>query len=772
MGVAAGMFLLRPMPAIAVLDIGDRGPVLDPGGLRLRVTNAGILGNAFYNVGLSNDPSFEFPAHSGHECLNHAELWVGALDDRGLPHVSGGPLLEWRPTLDPADHVRIIHAGDLGTQRFVDDDGDGSTDEEILNGRDDDGDGEIDEDLGLIGQTEASCDFEDDLPEAVNYGYANGETHQPLGLSVHQEVYGWAQPSDRGTAAAHFVITNHGSKTLRNVYCGFLADLDSRKLTDVAGHLDDRISTQIFSKTLNNGFSTTHIGSVPVTFACLPVVRDTVPVLTDGVAGSGLPVVTVLGLGHTIDTGAMFQPYAPYARAPGTVSFRYSVFSNSRDPRDGGVPTLDLNRYDALAGNAIQAPTDGADDYQVLVSCGPFPTLGPAESVTFDVALIAAENLDSLRVAIGDAIYLHHGYEVNDVPDSIGPRTNQWDVGRSGLNGHEACLEPPQGVSFIADPNCPQKFEVAGGLAPADRRELYEAGHCVWTDADCDLCTGRNGNETTEPWLDPGTLPPPPAFRVEAGDHQVKVEWDNMPEIAIHGGLVGTPKSSFAGYRLYRLADWRNRESLLPPLENWALVRAYANSTLNGEALLSSVTDTTVDYERILYEQKHYPVGRYRDSDAAALNGFDYVYAMSTAMDMPYVDALGAPRVRRVESPIVASFEQRVVPHEAARAAAGSVWVVPNPFRANASWDRPVVPGDPLTRHIDFLGLPRAKSTIRIYTVAGDFVAQLDHDGRSGDGQAAWDLISRNGQDVESGIYVFSVDSNLGHQLGHFVVIR
>jgi hypothetical protein len=56
--------------------------------------------------------------------------------------------------------------------------------------------------------------------------------------------------------------------------------------------------------------------------------------------------------------------------------------------------------------------------------------------------------------------------------------------------------------------------------------------------------------------------------------------------------------------------------------------------------------------------------------------------------------------------------------------------------------------------------------------VAGDFVAQVDHDGRGGDGQASWNLISRNGQDVVSGIYMFTVDSDLGNQIGKFVIIR
>jgi hypothetical protein len=76
------------------------------------------------------------------------------------------------------------------------------------------------------------------------------------------------------------------------------------------------------------------------------------------------------------------------------------------------------------------------------------------------------------------------------------------------------------------------------------------------------------------------------------------------------------------------------------------------------------------------------------------------------------------------------------------------------------------------TRHVDFFGLPRTHSTIRIYTLAGDLVQVIDHDGSSGNGEAAWNLISRNGQDVQSGIYLFTVESSAGHQVGKFVLIR
>jgi hypothetical protein len=96
------------------------------------------------------------------------------------------------------------------------------------------------------------------------------------------------------------------------------------------------------------------------------------------------------------------------------------------------------------------------------------------------------------------------------------------------------------------------------------------------------------------------------------------------------------------------------------------------------------------------------------------------------------------------------------------------------------------------------MGLPSGNWTIRIYTVSGDLVQVLkstdpvneslrppvtNPDGTqtpnynrqqdtANDGQARWNLISRNGQDIVSGIYMFTVESNEGTQRGRFVVIR
>jgi hypothetical protein len=80
---------------------------------------------------------------------------------------------------------------------------------------------------------------------------------------------------------------------------------------------------------------------------------------------------------------------------------------------------------------------------------------------------------------------------------------------------------------------------------------------------------------------------------------------------------------------------------------------------------------------------------------------------------------------------------------------------------------------DPTGIKIEFRNLPACQSTVRIFTVAGDLVEILYNDGS--DGTLPWDLVSRNGQDVTSGVYLYSVepeDDSFPRTIGKFVIIR
>ena len=107
-----------------------------------------------------------------------------------------------------------------------------------------------------------------------------------------------------------------------------------------------------------------------------------------------------------------------------------------------------------------------------------------------------------------------------------------------------------------------------------------------------------------------------------------------------------------------------------------------------------------------------------------------------------------------------------------------NIYVYPNPATREALAEfQPYEPSknDPTGVRVMFNNLPLAHNTIQIFTVAGDLLQTLEHDGYAQGGSTSWNLITRNGQEIVSGIYLYSVHSNVdGFEpfRGRFVVIR
>jgi len=99
-------------------------------------------------------------------------------------------------------------------------------------------------------------------------------------------------------------------------------------------------------------------------------------------------------------------------------------------------------------------------------------------------------------------------------------------------------------------------------------------------------------------------------------------------------------------------------------------------------------------------------------------------------------------------------------------------YVVPNPYVGAASFEPGLFAtqgrGD---RAMEFRGLPQ-NCAIRIYTVRGELVRTLVHDG-STDGYVRWDLRTKDNLDVAPGLYVFHVDAgSYGSHIGKFAIIK
>jgi hypothetical protein len=92
------------------------------------------------------------------------------------------------------------------------------------------------------------------------------------------------------------------------------------------------------------------------------------------------------------------------------------------------------------------------------------------------------------------------------------------------------------------------------------------------------------------------------------------------------------------------------------------------------------------------------------------------------------------------------------------------VAVVPNPYRATEVWDPAAA------NEIHFINLP-SRAKIRIYTVSGDLVAEIEHKDTVRDYER-WDLKNGRGREISSGIYIYRVEATNFFAQDRFVVIR
>jgi hypothetical protein len=117
------------------------------------------------------------------------------------------------------------------------------------------------------------------------------------------------------------------------------------------------------------------------------------------------------------------------------------------------------------------------------------------------------------------------------------------------------------------------------------------------------------------------------------------------------------------------------------------------------------------------------------------------------------------------------------LPPERFAEAETEIYAVPNPVtrRTLEPWQLHPNNEDPTGLKVEFHHLPRAAGRVTIWTLSGDRVEDLPFDGRTGNGTAVWDLLSRNGQDVTSGVYLYTVEADapgFERVIGKLVVVR
>jgi hypothetical protein len=223
------------------------------------------------------------------------------------------------------------------------------------------------------------------------------------------------------------------------------------------------------------------------------------------------------------------------------------------------------------------------------------------------------------------------------------------------------------------------------------------------------------------------------------------------------------------GFRLYRTEDPNNTT---PNDKSWTLIKEfdYADDEFNYNVGIDSVF---VDTNLVRGKRYWYAVSSFgipdlalipRPPDSTGIIRYD-------SLVIPGIESSIGTNAKRVD--LSFSTAQN----------AGEVLVVPNPYRVDkdytfesGGWEGRSGVWDERKRVIKFIHLP-ARCKIRIFSLAGDQIAELDHDDPV-KGELEWNLVSESNRALASGVYVFTVDAldtqggEIGSQIGKFVLIR
>jgi len=285
------------------------------------------------------------------------------------------------------------------------------------------------------------------------------------------------------------------------------------------------------------------------------------------------------------------------------------------------------------------------------------------------------------------------------------------------------------------------------------------------------------------------SLPQPPQrpkVRAEVSDNKVTIYWDkNTSEKSVD---PITQLEDFEGYRVYRSnagADIATPENFFSDMP---MVAEYDIDT-NDVGYNTGFSRVKLDEPKTFVGDTNKYWYRFPQSDMnlTHLNGWQYLYAV-TAFDR----GDSANRLPSLESSKLKSL-LRVIPGTLPNSNKSTgIGIYPNPYYAKAYWDGSS--GGERNRKIIFYNLP-ARCEIRIYTLAGDIIATIDHDAATyngsdiewftkfetlrappqfSGGEHAWDLISRYDQAIATGLYLVSVkDNETGDvRIGKFLVVK
>lgn len=662
--------------------------------------------------------------------------------------------------------------------------------------------------------------------------------HIPLGIEIEQRSYAWSYEYAEDFVLLDFDIANIGQNNVNKVWIGMYIDADvfHRSQGGSAGAQDDICGFDSVYVSLTG--DTTYIRTAWIADndgnPQLGQFDHTSPRGLSGVRVVRAPGDVEFGFNWWISNVNSSYDWGPQLQAnylgpfpgggdgtPGGDKAKYRVMSNHEFDYD--QIWCNLSRWE---GEGWRPPSpqaaDLADGYDTryLFSFGEFPSIPPGDILKLTAGYICGENLHVDPTNFQRFLYnqttneasIRQFYNSLDFTDfATNSQWAAWVYDNPGVDTREPFADLDEDDEW--DPGEPYRDYDGNGVY-TDRDGFFGYFNADTISLDpLVIDTFWYAGDDVPDFAGPPP-PPSPLLTAAAAPGRVVLTWDGKETEKYVDSFLKLP--DFEGYRIYMsrtgqlgqytlIADydkvdfdyfyldttvtpavWKTWD--LPPHTLEELLGTYTDPNDTTSMLFPSDPDSLDWVANYVASSANWiPYGWNTGFDVIAEGDSIYSFTISdlsetvglyfavTAYDFgnPVTDL----------SPLESSqtINAKFVYPIASGAESDKVYVYPNPYKISnrlfyvqQGYEDSDRSGDTeLDRRIWFSGFP-AKSTVRIFSLDGDLVRQLEYNPAvDANNVISWDLISRNTQAVVSGIYIYAIESDNGYkQIGKIAIIK
>ena len=686
---------------------------------------------------------------------------------------------------------------------------------------------------GAISEQDIIAIYSDTTTVGIAVDPYDRRLHKPIGIQIAQRSYSWSYDYAEDFALIDFTIKNIGKKDVKWIWIGLYMDCDVGWTGNASAFTDDITGfratypsalwgdTMQYQDTINIGWIADDNGDLGKG----GVVTDNSVTSVTGVRVARAPTKSVsfnywMSEGNdpvNLDWGPQKQDnwdlwmknYGSWCEGgKGTpCGDRAKYYTMSNGEHDYDQVFACINKSDS---GWLPPPgfcTDLADGYDTryLFSFGPIPVLYPGDSTKVTVGYVAGENFHykANPIDVNNPIAYYQNLDFSDfatnarwvgwVYDNPGPGGKCFKLPNEG----DTCLFYYEGDG-VPDFKGPPPPNPPGLVFDNGKGYIKVKWNGKFTEEGRDPFTGAQDfegyriymSESGQPndwtllasydfvdykmyklrpklptghiveWLDEGIRPD--SIQKYLGQGLIDtLRWNPNYYTEFHPWVYrGSDTLKISWYRInpgdslyFGLQDW-NRG-----LRDLRVNKAYADSVDLGLVSPSEIRDEYYECEFVQAGMlPSFPVW-------IAVTAFDFGNARTSLGGLEASKGINAKQVFPLDSPAKA------------QALGEKVVVVPNPYKISENYQNPqgLESGTgQFAKRINFYNLP-AECTIRIYTLDGDLVREIEHKKVEDDPTAGydyWDLINRNTQAVVSGIYLYGIESKSGNQIGKFVIIK